>query len=147
MTVKTLTTNCKQSSFKLSPVQAQCLTEYGGVSVSVGAALEARPPSPAPALPFNVDDVCRPGNTLLWDLLQDGAIVSRMNNTYFMFYFASIYFINQVYRLTLALLGCILKYQIVGCVIPGHSLYVQYFIKIRPVVSGCISNIPTYFHK
>lgn len=55
-------------------MQAQCLTEYGA------GALEARPPSPAPALPFSVDDVCRPGNTLLWDLLQDGAIVSRMTS-------------------------------------------------------------------
>ncbi|XP_047537193.1 ubiquitin carboxyl-terminal hydrolase puf isoform X2 [Vanessa atalanta] len=59
---------CEEELARLA-AQAQCLTEYGGVG------LEARPPSPAPApLPFNVDDVCRPGNTLLWDLLQDGAI-------------------------------------------------------------------------
>ncbi|CAG4931724.1 unnamed protein product [Parnassius apollo] len=54
---------CEEELARLA-VQAQCLTEYRG----------ARPPSPAAPLPFSVDDVCRPGNTLLWDLLQDGAI-------------------------------------------------------------------------
>ncbi|XP_068619314.1 ubiquitin carboxyl-terminal hydrolase puf [Battus philenor] len=54
---------CEEELARLA-AQAQCLTEYRG----------ARPPSPAAPLPFSVDDVCRPGNTLLWDLLQDGAI-------------------------------------------------------------------------
>ncbi|XP_041969100.1 ubiquitin carboxyl-terminal hydrolase puf [Aricia agestis] len=68
---------CEEELARLA-AQAQCLTEYGvGGGGGGGGACggEARPPSPAPApLPFNVDDVCRPGNTLLWDLLQDGAI-------------------------------------------------------------------------
>ncbi|XP_028171395.1 ubiquitin carboxyl-terminal hydrolase puf [Ostrinia furnacalis] len=53
--------------------QAQCLTEYqtsrvgvGVVGVGTGAAVAAPP--------CDVDAVCRPGNTLLWDLLQDGNI-------------------------------------------------------------------------
>ncbi|CAG9106070.1 unnamed protein product [Plutella xylostella] len=53
---------CEEELARLA-AQAQCLTEYAG-----GA--RGRPPSPQ-AAPFNVDDVCRPGHTLLWDLLQD----------------------------------------------------------------------------
>lgn len=50
-------------------VQAQCLSEYR----SGALALEARH---TPAHACLVDIVCRPGNTLLWDLVQDGNIVS-----------------------------------------------------------------------
>ncbi|XP_049877741.1 ubiquitin carboxyl-terminal hydrolase puf [Pectinophora gossypiella] len=67
---------CEEELARLA-AQAQCLTEYQTQSALAGAleGKRARPPSPAPApLPFNVDDVCRPGNTLLWDLLQDGNI-------------------------------------------------------------------------
>ncbi|XP_072930018.1 ubiquitin carboxyl-terminal hydrolase puf isoform X2 [Epargyreus clarus] len=87
---------CEEELARLA-AQAQCLSEYqsasalAGVVVSVAAGVAAgvaasvaggvagggapRPPSPvAPPLPFSVDDVCRAGNTLLWDLLQDGAI-------------------------------------------------------------------------
>ncbi|XP_037876167.1 ubiquitin carboxyl-terminal hydrolase puf isoform X2 [Bombyx mori] len=53
--------------------QAQCITEYQAQSALAGA-LEGKRGRPASPLPFNADDVCRPGNTLLWDLLQDGNI-------------------------------------------------------------------------
>ncbi|XP_061722090.1 ubiquitin carboxyl-terminal hydrolase puf [Cydia pomonella] len=62
---------CEEELARLA-AQAQCLTGYAGGALSP----RARPPSPAAPAPLacNVDDVCRPGNTLLWDLLQDGAI-------------------------------------------------------------------------
>ncbi|XP_050671951.1 ubiquitin carboxyl-terminal hydrolase puf [Leptidea sinapis] len=61
---------CEEELARLA-AQAQCLSEYnvGGLvsgTIVAGAGIGT--------LPFNVDDVCRPGNTLLWDLLQDGAI-------------------------------------------------------------------------
>ncbi|XP_075983253.1 ubiquitinyl hydrolase 1 puf [Anticarsia gemmatalis] len=61
---------CEEELARLAQ-QAQCLTEYqaGG-----GAAGGKRARGSSPALACDVDDVCRPGNTLLWDLLQDGAI-------------------------------------------------------------------------
>ncbi|KAJ2953274.1 hypothetical protein O0L34_g854 [Tuta absoluta] len=73
---------CEEELARLA-AQAQCLTEYQTQSALAGAleGKRVRATSPAgggapgaPALPFNVDDVCRPGNTLLWDLLQDGNI-------------------------------------------------------------------------
>ncbi|CAB3248888.1 unnamed protein product [Arctia plantaginis] len=66
---------CEEELARLA-AQAQCLTEYQGVGV--GAAGPVAGPSTArgssPVLPCDVGEVCRPGNTLLWDLLQDGAI-------------------------------------------------------------------------
>jgi len=35
----------------------------------------------APCLDFNFEDVCKPGNTLLWDLVQDDKAV-RLNTYY-----------------------------------------------------------------
>ncbi|RVE55279.1 hypothetical protein evm_000177 [Chilo suppressalis] len=56
---------CEEELARLA-AQAQCLTEYQPARAGGGAA--------AAALPCDVDAVCRPGNTLLWDLLQDGNI-------------------------------------------------------------------------
>ncbi|KAM3962482.1 LOW QUALITY PROTEIN: ubiquitinyl hydrolase 1 puf [Aphomia sociella] len=73
---------CEEELARLA-AQAQCLTEYqtggAGVGGGAGAGVVAsvgvgRPPSPAAPPPCCADDVCRPGHTLLWDLLQDGAI-------------------------------------------------------------------------
>ncbi|CAH0594132.1 unnamed protein product [Chrysodeixis includens] len=61
---------CEEELARLA-AQAQCLTEYQGGATAAGGK-RARGASPAPAC--DVDDVCRPGNTLLWDLLQDGNI-------------------------------------------------------------------------
>ncbi|KAG6460492.1 hypothetical protein O3G_MSEX012016 [Manduca sexta] len=89
---------CEEELARLAQ-QAQCLSEYqtahalasaaGAAAAAAAAAAGARargsrsgspasapspPPQATPATPFCADDVCRPGNTLLWDLLQDGAI-------------------------------------------------------------------------
>ncbi|KAL4703264.1 hypothetical protein ACJJTC_009239, partial [Scirpophaga incertulas] len=56
---------CEEELARLA-AQAQCLSEYQGARGGAPA-LGAVPPC-------DVDAVCRPGNTLLWDLLQDGNI-------------------------------------------------------------------------
>ncbi|XP_047514444.1 ubiquitin carboxyl-terminal hydrolase puf isoform X2 [Pieris napi] len=63
---------CEEELARLA-AQAQCMPEYQ-VSGLVAGALGMGGVVSGGALPFSVDDVCRPGNTLLWDLLQDGAI-------------------------------------------------------------------------
>lgn len=67
---------CEEELARLA-AQAQCYTEYRSQSALANAldAKRVRAPSPtAGSLPFNVEDVCKPGNTLLWDLVQDGHI-------------------------------------------------------------------------
>lgn len=43
--------------------------------------MPCRPGFPRINTHFKIDDVCKPGNTLLWDLLQDDKIVR--NYTYY----------------------------------------------------------------
>nr|XP_049704813.1 ubiquitin carboxyl-terminal hydrolase puf isoform X8 [Helicoverpa armigera] len=59
---------CEEELARLA-AQAQCLTAQYASAGAGGARARA-----SPAAACDVDDVCRPGNTLLWDLLQDGAI-------------------------------------------------------------------------